>query len=71
MPTAQPQLTTVTWRKSSYSNESGGACLEVADGHPTAVPVRDSKILSGPALQFANDTWRAFVLAIRDDHFPA
>ncbi|GAU68906.1 Syd protein [Streptomyces sp. NBRC 110611] len=24
-------LSTVTWRKSSYSNQDGGACVEVAD----------------------------------------
>ncbi|MEU5161313.1 DUF397 domain-containing protein [Streptomyces sp. NPDC020875] len=24
-------LSTVTWRKSSYSNQDGGACLEVSD----------------------------------------
>ncbi|WP_240554059.1 DUF397 domain-containing protein, partial [Streptomyces niveiscabiei] len=31
-----------TWRKSSYSDNTGGNCLEVLDGHPTSVPVRDS-----------------------------
>ncbi|MFE7521984.1 DUF397 domain-containing protein [Streptomyces halstedii] len=38
------------WRKSSYSGNEGGSCLEVLDGHPTAVPVRDSKVPSGPVL---------------------
>ncbi|WP_189928716.1 DUF397 domain-containing protein, partial [Streptomyces asoensis] len=33
-------LSNVTWRKSSYSNPDGGACLEVAEGTPF-VPVRD------------------------------
>ncbi|MFC9084498.1 DUF397 domain-containing protein, partial [Streptomyces sp. NPDC057062] len=31
------------WRKSSYSNDQGGSCLEVLDDHPAGVPVRDSK----------------------------
>nr|WP_265579833.1 DUF397 domain-containing protein [Streptomyces spongiae] len=37
------------WRKSTYSGGSGGGCLEVSDGHPAGVPVRDSKAPKGPA----------------------
>ncbi|MGC4947933.1 DUF397 domain-containing protein [Streptomyces sp. DT224] len=29
----QYDLTAATWRKSSYSNTSGGDCLEVAEGY--------------------------------------
>ncbi|MGW1280115.1 DUF397 domain-containing protein [Streptomyces tsukubensis] len=29
-------LSAVTWRKSSYSNQDGGACLEVSDDFLTA-----------------------------------
>lgn len=36
------------WRKSSYSNDQGGSCLEVLDDHPAGVPVRDSKAPEGP-----------------------
>ncbi|MFE6459776.1 DUF397 domain-containing protein [Streptomyces cinereoruber] len=53
-------LSTVTWRKSSYSNEDGGECLEVADRLPL-VPVRDSKVPDGPALVFGGDAWASFV----------
>ena len=54
-------LSTVTWHKSSYSGGGGGDCLEVADGHPTLVPVRDSKNPLGPKLVFRADAWSAFV----------
>ncbi|MFJ3903357.1 DUF397 domain-containing protein [Streptomyces sp. NPDC090025] len=53
-------LSSVTWRKSSRSNQDGGECLEVADGLPL-VPVRDSKNPTGPALLFAATAWSAFI----------
>ncbi|WP_031508003.1 DUF397 domain-containing protein [Streptomyces megasporus] len=51
----------LTWRKSSYSGASNGDCVEVADGFPGAVPVRDSKNPDGPALVFPEHAWSAFV----------
>ncbi|WP_405730334.1 DUF397 domain-containing protein [Streptomyces sp. NBC_01537] len=59
-------LSTAQWHKSSYSDGNGGDCLEVADGIPGVVPVRDSKVPSGPALVFAVTSWTAFVDAIKD-----
>ncbi|WP_380280190.1 DUF397 domain-containing protein [Kitasatospora purpeofusca] len=56
------------WRRSTYSS-NGGQCLEVADGHPGVVPVRDSKDPAGPALLFPADAWRAFVTAVKADEF--
>ncbi|GGZ11527.1 DUF397 domain-containing protein [Streptomyces poonensis] len=54
------------WRKSSYSGSTGGECVEVADGCPTAaVPVRDSKNPSGPVITFTADAWQAFVDNLR------
>ncbi|MEU5285674.1 DUF397 domain-containing protein [Streptomyces sp. NPDC020755] len=64
-------LTTVTWRKSSYSNQDGGACVEVADGFTAVVPVRDSKNPSGPALSFAASGWSSFVSAVRNGELSA
>ncbi|MEW2448814.1 DUF397 domain-containing protein [Streptomyces parvulus] len=58
-------LSTVTWRKSSYSNSDGGNCLEVAEGIPSLVPVRDSKAPSLGALLFAAPAWAAFVDGVR------
>ncbi|WP_097912382.1 MULTISPECIES: DUF397 domain-containing protein [unclassified Streptomyces] len=59
-------LTDATWHKSSYSNQDGGACVEVADGFTAVVPVRDSKNPSGPALTFAASGWSSFVSAVRN-----
>ncbi|MGW9439917.1 DUF397 domain-containing protein [Streptomyces sp. NPDC055607] len=57
-------LSTLTWRKSSYSNEDGGECLEVAD-HLPHVPVRDSKVPTGPVLVFATGAWGSFVDGVK------
>ncbi|MFD0290730.1 DUF397 domain-containing protein [Streptomyces sp. NPDC127061] len=54
-----------TWRKSSYSNGSGGECLEVADGHQDLVPVRDSKRPEGPVLVIPASAWTPFVEAVK------
>ncbi|WP_435172548.1 DUF397 domain-containing protein [Actinacidiphila sp. bgisy145] len=65
-------MTYPTWRKSSYSGGSDpNSCIEVADGHPALVPVRDSKDPQGPALTFTRDAWTDFVTAVRTDKFPA
>ncbi|WP_240528741.1 DUF397 domain-containing protein [Streptomyces humi] len=55
----------MTWRKSSYSNSDGGNCLEVAAGHPSHVPVRDSKAPSYGTLLFEASAWAAFVDGVR------
>ncbi|MEU0127938.1 DUF397 domain-containing protein [Streptomyces sp. NPDC006289] len=59
-------LSTAFWRKSSYSNQDGGACLEVSDDFVAVVPVRDSKCPQGPALTFAVDGWSSFLSAVKD-----
>uniref|UniRef100_A0AAU3GPS4 DUF397 domain-containing protein n=1 Tax=Streptomyces sp. NBC_01401 TaxID=2903854 RepID=A0AAU3GPS4_9ACTN len=58
-------LSAVSWRKSSYSNSDGGACLEVSDDLAAVVPVRDSKNPHGPALTFTADGWSSFVAAVK------
>jgi uncharacterized protein DUF397 len=58
--TTQHDLSAARWRKSSYSGGSNGTCLEVADGVPGVVPVRDSKN-PGPALVVGADAWGVFV----------
>jgi len=52
------------WRKSSYSGPDAGSRLEVLDGHPVGVPVRDSKCAGGPALLFSEPSWATFVAAL-------
>ncbi|MEU5236769.1 DUF397 domain-containing protein [Streptomyces lydicus] len=54
------------WRKSSYSGPDKDSCLEVLDGHPFGVPVRDSKNPHGPAVVFPAAAWRAFVAEVKD-----
>ncbi|MGV9546789.1 DUF397 domain-containing protein [Streptomyces ardesiacus] len=54
-----------TWTKSSFSGNQGD-CVEVAHGAvPAALPVRDSKAPTGPAVVFSADTWWGFVTAVK------
>ncbi|MGA5559578.1 DUF397 domain-containing protein [Streptomyces platensis] len=63
-------LSHITWRKSTYSNPDGGACIEVSDDLPALVPVRDSKDPHGPALLFDAATWSSFVTAVKGGQLP-
>ncbi|MGW1077567.1 DUF397 domain-containing protein [Streptomyces sp. NPDC002537] len=57
-------LSVATWRKSSYSVDSGG-CVETADQQiPGTVPIRDSKNPQGPAITPTTTAWSAFVTAV-------
>jgi hypothetical protein len=63
-------LSRAMWRKSSYSNGSGGSCVEIAmlkdapGEHDIAV--RDSKNPHGPALTVTEGQWRDFTAAIKN-----
>ncbi|KUL39749.1 DUF397 domain-containing protein [Streptomyces regalis] len=57
-------LSSVVWRKSSYSNGDGADCVEVADNLPGITPVRDSKTPEGPALVFPTRAWALFVKSL-------
>jgi hypothetical protein len=48
------------WRASSYSGGQGD-CVEVADGIPGVVPVRDSKRPEGPMISFSRESWVTFL----------
>ncbi|MBC3843160.1 DUF397 domain-containing protein [Streptacidiphilus sp. 4-A2] len=56
------------WRKSSYSNNDGGTCVEVDDANPGTV--RDSKDPEGPSLVFSAEAFSTFVDAVKADRFP-
>ncbi|MFH8556571.1 DUF397 domain-containing protein [Streptomyces celluloflavus] len=56
------------WRKSSYS-ETGGDCVEIADGLPGVTPVRDSKNPTGPQLVFGSDAWTSFTETLKTGVF--
>jgi len=56
------------WRKSSYSNSTGG-CVEVAAAWRT-VGVRDTKQRgAGPVLEFSAAAWRAFLGQVKAGRF--
>ena len=57
-------LTSVSWRKSSYSGGNGGNCIQVA-GLPGTIAVRDSKDPDGPALLFTAAQWAAFTARVK------
>ena len=65
MHTPGHDLESATWRASSYSNAQGNECVEVADGFPGVVPVRDSKVPEGAALVIPSPSWSAFVEAVK------
>ncbi|MFF0887788.1 DUF397 domain-containing protein [Streptomyces sp. NPDC003456] len=49
------------WRKSSYSSDQGGQCLEVAETPEATVAVRDSKDPHGPVLTLHPVPFSTFV----------
>ncbi|MFD8063503.1 DUF397 domain-containing protein [Streptomyces cyaneofuscatus] len=67
MPAAEsPQ-----WFTSSYS-DNGGSCVEVATNLAATrgtVPVRDSKNVSGPALNVSAEVFSSFLAGVRAGDF--
>ncbi len=59
------ELGSLRWRKSSYSGPDNGDCIEVADGVPGVMPVRDSKDRGRSPLLFPVEAWGAFVGGVR------
>jgi len=53
------------WRRSSYSGNGGGNCVEVATDMPGIVAVRDSKNSDGPVLILSKDEWASFITRVR------
>ncbi|MET7568064.1 DUF397 domain-containing protein [Streptomyces sp. NPDC005492] len=66
MASTRIDLSDALWSKSSYSNESGGNCVEVAHNIPALVPVRDSKAVPhGPAVVLTASAWGPFITALK------
>jgi hypothetical protein len=63
-------LSRAIWHKSTFSNGSGGNCVEVARNLPGIVVVRDSNDHgTGPILSFVKDGWSAFVTGVKAGAF--
>ncbi|HUZ25729.1 MAG TPA: DUF397 domain-containing protein [Streptosporangiaceae bacterium] len=62
-------LSSAQWKKSSYSGNNGGQCVEVAANLPGVVAVRDSKDPEGPALVLDPDAFAAFTAGVRRGEF--
>ncbi|MFE2936579.1 DUF397 domain-containing protein [Streptomyces sp. NPDC059278] len=55
-----------SWVKSSYSDQGGGNCVEVADVTRThTVAIRDSKIPDGAALLFTPGAFAGFIAGVQ------
>ncbi|MFF7649136.1 DUF397 domain-containing protein [Streptomyces sp. NPDC007983] len=58
-------MTALVWQKSSYSNGSGGNCVETARLRDSQTAVRDSKEPERGVLGFSAGAWGDFVAAVR------
>ncbi|MGW8397800.1 DUF397 domain-containing protein [Streptomyces lydicus] len=64
-------LSTVTWRKSSYSNQDGGNCIEVSDDFLTAAAWRKSSYSNqdgGECIEIADN--HPALVPVRDSKDP-
>ncbi|WP_330282904.1 DUF397 domain-containing protein [Streptomyces sp. NBC_00588] len=57
-------LTNVRWRKSSYSGNTGGDCVEVAT-LTQGIAIRDSKNPAHGILTLTPEAWAALVAYVR------
>ncbi|MBZ4020324.1 DUF397 domain-containing protein [Streptomyces purpurogeneiscleroticus] len=53
-------MSDLKWFKSSYSDSTGGQCVEVAPT-PATIHIRDSKDPDGPILDVRPDVFAAFI----------
>ncbi|MCF3173658.1 DUF397 domain-containing protein [Streptomyces sioyaensis] len=61
-----PDPAALAWRKSSYSDGAEDNCVEVSDGFPSIVPVRDSKNPTGGVLLFPAIAWSGFIATVKN-----
>jgi hypothetical protein len=52
------------WRKSSYSDGNGGACVEAATGNGVIL-IRDTADRDGATLSVPADAWKQFTSRLR------
>jgi len=56
------------WTKSSLSHANGN-CVEIANLSDGQVGMRDSKDVTGPALGFPSEEWKAFLGGVQNGEF--
>lgn len=54
-------LDPLRWRKSSYSGQTGGDCVEFAQPAADSIWIRDSKRTDGSHLAFTARSWASFI----------
>ncbi len=62
-------LTGATWRKSTFSGDNGGGCVEVAFLPDGGVAVRDTKDRALAPHRYTAAEWDAFVAGVRAGEF--
>ncbi|ELP67839.1 DUF397 domain-containing protein [Streptomyces turgidiscabies] len=66
MASIQPDLSTAVWRKSSYSNGTGGECVELAGAFPEAALWRKSSYSNGTGGDCVEVSATPGVIPVRD-----
>lgn len=61
--------TDLAWRKSSFSGNNGGGCVEFAPLPDGGVAIRDTKDRTQPALHYTAQEWTAFLAGVRAGEF--
>ncbi|MEU9306479.1 DUF397 domain-containing protein [Streptomyces sp. NPDC048256] len=51
----------INWRKSSYSGDQGGQCVEIAETPAATIAIRDSKTPAGPMLTIEPAAFSTFL----------
>ena len=62
-------LSRAVWHKSTFSNGSGGDCVEAARNLPGIVAVRDSKNPDMPVLVVSDQAWGKLLQGIKHHEF--
>jgi hypothetical protein len=63
------ELSHAIWHKSTYSNGSGGNCVETAALSRGRRAVRDSKDPDGSVLIFTATEWESFIAGVKAGEF--
>ncbi len=66
--TSAHQLSSVRWRKSSFSNASGN-CVEIGELPGGAIAIRNSRGAAGPVLIYTRAELAAFLAGVRNGEF--